>query len=75
MQVALNILLFFTGFSIATFLALRPKKARQDVETLTNNLRYVADGLNYKARNAGIEPHVVKDGRAVQEDGKDLLTK
>lgn len=72
MQVALNILLFFAGFSIATFIALRPKKPGRDLETL----RYVADGLHHKAQSLSTGCSAVEDERrVVQGDGENLLTK
>jgi hypothetical protein len=76
MQIMLNILLFFACFSIAMFIALRPKRARQDVEKLVNNLRYVADRLHYKVQNMGTEkPDFGNCGRILREDGNNLLTK
>ncbi|SMY25927.1 unnamed protein product [Zymoseptoria tritici ST99CH_1A5] len=72
MQVALNILLFFAGFAIATFIALRPKKPGRDLETL----RYVADGLHHKAQSLSTGCSAVEDERrVVQGDGENLLTK
>ncbi|CZT14699.1 uncharacterized protein RCC_00670 [Ramularia collo-cygni] len=73
MQVALNILLFLAGFSIATFLALRPKKAREDVERLTSNLRHYSDGfiqnLSKKEQSCG------EEGLVVSNEATNLLTK
>jgi hypothetical protein len=76
MQVMLNILLFFTSFSIAALMALRPKRAREDVEKLVNNLRYVADGLHYKVHNMSTKMSDFGDcSRILREDGNNLLTK
>jgi preprotein translocase subunit YajC len=76
MQVMLNILPFFACFSIAVFIALRPKRAKQDVEKLVNNLRYVADGLHQKVHNMSMKkPDFANCGRALREDGDNLLTK
>jgi hypothetical protein len=76
MQVMLNILLFFTSFSIATFIALRPKRARQDVKKLVNNLRYVADGLHHKVHDMSMKkPDFGNCGRILREDENNLLTK
>jgi hypothetical protein len=76
MQVMLNILLFFACFSVATFIALRPKRARQDVKKLVNNLRYVADGLHDKVHHMSTKkPDFSNCGRILREDGNNLLTK
>ena len=45
MQLAVNIIVFGLGFLIATLVALRPKRARTDLENFTSNLRHVTDGL------------------------------
>lgn len=76
MQVALNILLFFAGFMIATLIALRPKKARQDVERLASNVRYVANGFEEKAQDSSKrEPGLESNDRYIPADGSNLLSK
>jgi hypothetical protein len=55
MQVMLDITLFFACFSIAMFIASRPKRAKQDVEKLVNNIRYVPDELHPKVHNTSIK--------------------
>lgn len=42
MQLAINIIIFFVGFSIATFVAIRPKRIRHDLERFSSNLRHVS---------------------------------
>lgn len=75
MQVMLNALLFFACFSVATLIALRPKRARH-VEKLDNNLRYVADGLHHKVHTTSTKkPDLGNCGRTLREDGNNLLTK
>ena len=76
MQVMLNILLFFACFSIAMFIALRPKRATLDVEKLVKNLRYVTDVLHQKMHNMSMKkPDFANCGRTLREDGDNLLTK
>jgi hypothetical protein len=58
------------------FIALRPKRAKQDVEKLVNNLRYVADGLQHKVHNTSTKkPDFANCGRILHEGGDNLLTK
>jgi len=76
MQVMLNILLFFACSSIATFVALKPKRARQDVKKLVNNFRYIAYGSRHKVHDMSTKiPDSDKYGRIWREDGDHLLTK
>jgi hypothetical protein len=75
-QVMLNILLFFACFSIATFIALRPKRARQDVEKLVKNHHYAADGLQHKVHGESTKkPDFGNCGRILRKDSNNLLTK
>jgi hypothetical protein len=76
MQVMLNILLFFSCFSIAMFIALRPKRAKQDVEKLVNNIRHFTDELHHKVHNTSMKkPDFANCGRILHEGGDNLLTK
>lgn len=76
MQLALNVIVFFLGFSIATFIALRPVKARKGIQQLSTNLRTVTDGFK-----AGIDPEsasafsIRNDPDSIRAGADLLLTK
>lgn len=72
MQIGLSIIFFFVGFAVATAVALRPRKARQDLETFASRLRHVTNGLKGEGYHAGDlkQSEISPD---VMEDGKDLL--
>jgi len=78
MQVALNIILFFLGFSLATIVALRPAKARRDVEKFTSNLRHVTDGVKKGLsghERGDVEVSRSKENIVHREEAGKLLTK
>lgn len=76
-QLAINILVFVLGFSIATLVAFRPKKSRQDLEKFTSNLRQVTDGLkNGYLKNPDINAEALNSYEKTIMTGTDnLLTK
>ena len=76
MQLALNIVVFFLGFSLATLVAIRPKKARQDLEKFSANLRHATNGFKsgfLLSRHS--ESADVDDERSISTDAHNLLTK
>lgn len=44
MQLALNLIIFVFGFSLAAFIAVEPEKTRKNLATFISSLRYVVDG-------------------------------
>lgn len=54
MQLALNVIVFLVGFSVAIALSLRPKKARADLDRLLTNVQYVFDALKLRPSRAGV---------------------
>lgn len=65
MQLAINVLIFCVGFSIAIFTSLRPKRARTDLDRLIHNVQYVFDALKLRSKETNQEG-VAEKGRGAE---------
>ncbi|KAG9687772.1 hypothetical protein KCU95_g9321, partial [Aureobasidium melanogenum] len=75
MQLALDIIIFFLGFSIATVVALRPRKARKDLDHFTSQLRYVTNGLKGQGSHPGDMEQSETPEEIIKRGADNLLTK
>ena len=78
MQLALNIIVFFLGFSAAIFVAVRPSKFRDDIDGFLAKLRYVSNGFKPAKGSLSLgdiaKRHVVDGGNESEdEEGASLL--
>ena len=77
MQLAINVIIFFLGFSLAALIALRPRKTRNDLENFKSNLRHVTNGLNpgqQLPKEKGPELSEKEDANFAVDDDENLLT-
>lgn len=75
MQVAIGVICFFFGFVVATIVALRPYRARKDIETFTSQLRHVTNGLKGDGPHPGDLKRTGIDEELPEQDFDLLLTK
>ena len=75
MQVAINILIFILGFSIAGFLRFRPKETRDALDDLLAKLRYVTNAFAPKGADQ-LDPisEKLEHQQAVPVSQDDMLT-
>ena len=66
MQLALNVVIFLLGFSLAIFASLRPKKARASLETSLRNVEYVLDALKIRPRATEATDHTAEAGHGAE---------
>jgi len=75
MQLALSIIFFFLGFGLATVVALRPEKARKDLDNFTSRLRHVTNGLKGKGSHPGDLEQSETEEEIIKRGSENLLTK
>ncbi|KAH0263583.1 hypothetical protein KCU84_g21376, partial [Aureobasidium melanogenum] len=75
MQLALSIIFFFLGFGLATIVALRPQKARKDLDNFTSQLRHVTNGLKGKGSHPGDMEQSETAEEIIKRGADNLLTK
>ncbi|KAG9848392.1 hypothetical protein KCU77_g8030, partial [Aureobasidium melanogenum] len=75
MQLALSVIFFFLGFGLATIVALRPQKARKDLDNFTSQLRHVTNGLKRKGLHPGDMEQSETAEEIIKRGADNLLTK
>ncbi|THW77582.1 hypothetical protein D6D19_02129 [Aureobasidium pullulans] len=70
-----TIIFFFVGFGVATIVALRPYKARKDIEAFTSQLRHVTNGMKGSGPHAGDLDQQETNEQIIQKGSENLLTK
>ncbi|KEQ97053.1 hypothetical protein AUEXF2481DRAFT_628147 [Aureobasidium subglaciale EXF-2481] len=75
MQLALSIIFFFLGFGLATLVALRPHKARKDIEAFTSQLRHVTNGMKGLGPHPGDLEQSETNEQIIKRGSENLLTK
>jgi hypothetical protein len=75
MQLALSIIFFFVGFGVATIVALRPEKARKDIDNFTSRLRHVTNGLKGQGSHPGDIEQSETQEEIIKRGSENLLTK
>lgn len=72
MQLALNIIVFFLGFSAAIFVAVRPSKFRDDIDGFLAKLRYVTNGFKPAKGSPSLgdiaKQHVIDSGNESEDE-------
>lgn len=75
MQLALSIIFFFLGFGLATIVALRPQKARKDLDNFTSQLRHVTNGFKGQGSHPGDIEQSETAEEIIKRGADNLLTK
>lgn len=75
MQLAVNLLIFFLGFSVATVIAVRPRKGRSDLNGFFSKLRHVTNAVKQNSQWDDLEKPQPGDTVNVKNTAADLLTR